>query len=64
MRGMSFRSAKRVISSRFKTKSFAELYRQAGFEKIQDWTAAKVVKKTPQGTTYAFTIFLVAGYKK
>ncbi len=53
-----------VFHQGFDRKALAELYRQAGFEKIQDWTAAKVVKKTPQGTTNTFTVFLVAGWKK
>ena len=63
-KGLFHEDNKGVFHQGFDRKALAELYRKAGFEKIQDGTAAKVVKKTAEGTTNTFTVFLVVGYKK
>lgn len=53
-----------VFHQGFDRGALARLYIQAGFEKVQDWTAAKVEKKTAQGEIREFTVFLLAGTKK
>ncbi len=52
-----------VFHQGFDRGALARLYVQSGFEKVQDWTAAKVEKKTPQGEKREFTVFLLAGTK-
>jgi 2-polyprenyl-3-methyl-5-hydroxy-6-metoxy-1,4-benzoquinol methylase len=39
------------------------LFEQQGLEEVRDRTAAKVIKKTSDGSERAFTVFLVSGRK-
>ncbi len=46
-----------VFHHGFDRAALASIYRQTGFDSIQDWTASKAEKPAPQGGTRTFTIF-------
>jgi 2-polyprenyl-3-methyl-5-hydroxy-6-metoxy-1,4-benzoquinol methylase len=53
-----------VFHSGFDRAEMREVFRDTGFENIQDITAAEVMKPTSKGEMRRFTIFLMTGQKR